>query len=343
MEPPAYLRRAAITFTVYTTMISSAFLKVSAAIAWTATVVFAAPTWQFETSTGEGLIQLLESRAPVTTLNFTASANASIIYPSSPDFVNATHRWSDWHAPEFIVVFYPATERDLPAGLQYMSRHNITYLTSSGGHGSTITLDTVRNGVLISLKNFVYVTLNNTDETVAIRRLLLGARRRPSRQPKSKRLVYTINTKQIDIPQIRQIYNSYSDFVAANPLAAATTVLWEVFAQQAVSAQNPAQTAYPNRKHVNILVLVQGTFTDNSVAGVVDVWAKGWRDQITARSGYDKQYVYVNYAHGDEPLGTMYGYEPWRLERLRGLKAKYDPHEFFNHYNPFAVTGKHVY
>lgn len=44
--------------------------------------------------------------------------------------------------------------------------------------------------------------------------------------------------------------------------------------------------------------------------------------------------TYVNYASSDETLEEKYGYEPWRLARLRALKAKYDPQGRFNFYNP---------
>ena len=46
--------------------------------------------------------------------------------------------------------------------------------------------------------------------------------------------------------------------------------------------------------------------------------------------------AYVNYAAGDESLEARYGYEPWRLEKLRGLKAKYDPESKFMFYNPIS-------
>ena len=35
--------------------------------------------------------------------------------------------------------------------------------------------------------------------------------------------------------------------------------------------------------------------------------------------------TYVNYASSDKTPEMLYGYEPWRLEKLRGLKKKYDP------------------
>lgn len=44
--------------------------------------------------------------------------------------------------------------------------------------------------------------------------------------------------------------------------------------------------------------------------------------------------AYVNYASTDQTAEMPYGYEPWRLEQLRGLKRKYDLEDRFNFYNP---------
>ena len=46
--------------------------------------------------------------------------------------------------------------------------------------------------------------------------------------------------------------------------------------------------------------------------------------------------TYVNYASSDETPEMLYGYEPWRLERLRKLKREYDPRGRFNFYNPIG-------
>lgn len=43
--------------------------------------------------------------------------------------------------------------------------------------------------------------------------------------------------------------------------------------------------------------------------------------------------AYVNYAAGDESLEAKYGYESWRLDRLRALKKTYDPEHKFRFYN----------
>jgi len=45
-------------------------------------------------------------------------------------------------------------------------------------------------------------------------------------------------------------------------------------------------------------------------------------------------HAYVNYAHGDESLQEVYGFESWRQNRLKDLKREYDPHGKFNFYMP---------
>lgn len=47
-------------------------------------------------------------------------------------------------------------------------------------------------------------------------------------------------------------------------------------------------------------------------------------------------HAYVNYAHGDETLEEVYGYEAWRVARLRALKEKYDPLGRFGFYAPIS-------
>ncbi|APA15090.1 hypothetical protein sscle_14g098600 [Sclerotinia sclerotiorum 1980 UF-70] len=51
----------------------------------------------------------------------------------------------------------------------------------------------------------------------------------------------------------------------------------------------------------------------------------------------EKLHAYVNYATGDESQEALYGYEPWRLERLRKLKKEYDPLGRFNFFGPIKM------
>ena len=63
-------------------------------------------------------------------------------------------------------------------------------------------------------------------------------------------------------------------------------------------------------------------------------WATDTRDLWNAGQPERLPTTYINYAAGDEPLESIYGYEPWRLEKLRSLKAQYDPDNKFRYYNP---------
>lgn len=61
---------------------------------------------------------------------------------------------------------------------------------------------------------------------------------------------------------------------------------------------------------------------------VWDLWNGGQPDRLPR--------TYVNYAigHDYETLDSIYGYEPWRLDRLRSLKAIYDPQNRFRFFVP---------
>ncbi|ESZ94484.1 hypothetical protein SBOR_5132 [Sclerotinia borealis F-4128] len=45
-------------------------------------------------------------------------------------------------------------------------------------------------------------------------------------------------------------------------------------------------------------------------------------------------HAYVNYADGEESLQAVYGWDKWRLEKLRKLKAQWDPKNIMRYYVP---------
>lgn len=66
-------------------------------------------------------------------------------------------------------------------------------------------------------------------------------------------------------------------------------------------------------------------------------WARQIRDLMQSGQPGRKLNAYVNYAFGEESQQEVYGYEQWRLERLQGLKRKYDPMGRFNFYESIAI------
>lgn len=63
-----------------------------------------------------------------------------------------------------------------------------------------------------------------------------------------------------------------------------------------------------------------------------------WKRQFIDVSGYGRLQQYVNYGNTtstmEDPPEALYGYEPWRLQKLRALKRKYDPENVFRWYQP---------
>ena len=74
---------------------------------------------------------------------------------------------------------------------------------------------------------------------------------------------------------------------------------------------------------------------DASLDAVSDGIIDDIRDALVKGSG-QSLVAYVNYAKGDESVEALYGYEPWRLEKLRKLKKEYDPFGRFNFYAPIV-------
>lgn len=62
-------------------------------------------------------------------------------------------------------------------------------------------------------------------------------------------------------------------------------------------------------------------------------WAKEAFD-IWTEDQDPKTYVNYVFGHPWETTESVYGYEPWRLNRLRKLKAKYDPQNSFRFFVP---------
>ncbi|KAF2190320.1 FAD-binding domain-containing protein [Zopfia rhizophila CBS 207.26] len=132
----------------------------------------------------------------------------------------------------------------------------------------------------------------------------------------------------------RKVYNIFNN-VTADPRFTYTVFLWEGYSTQAVKAVPEASTAAPWRDY-NLLASPVLTYANKSLSGVALAAAKEMRKVLLDGSNSNKLHAYVNYAFGDETLQELYGFEPWRVERLKKLKKKYDPEGRFNFYAPIA-------
>ncbi|KAI1821333.1 hypothetical protein F4861DRAFT_533018 [Xylaria intraflava] len=151
-------------------------------------------------------------------------------------------------------------------------------------------------------------------------------------------IVGTAGLQVFNVTTQRAIFDLYSKKISQHPGLGGTRVLVEGYAVQGVKMFASDASAYPLRAD-NILTYFDSRFdsADDPLIG----FAEGWRNETVElwNAGQPQRLptTYVNYAAGYESLESMYGYEPWRLERLRQLKSIYDPKNVFAWYNSFVL------
>ncbi|KAI2615592.1 hypothetical protein GGR54DRAFT_257821 [Hypoxylon sp. NC1633] len=155
----------------------------------------------------------------------------------------------------------------------------------------------------------------------------------------SKRITTTAGLQVYNLTAERQIFDGFTKRVASNPnFAAGGGVLHEGYSTAAVDAQDPSLSAYPFRSDHHLMLfdlVVEPNNAEQERAGWV--WANEVRDQWNGGQPGRPVDAYVNYANGKESIEERYGHEHWRIQKLRGLKAKYDPQNRFRFFNPIIA------
>jgi UDP-N-acetylenolpyruvoylglucosamine reductase len=130
----------------------------------------------------------------------------------------------------------------------------------------------------------------------------------------------------------REIYNLFNKNSAKWPdLSQRSRVYYEGYSTLKTQEIPEDSSAFPHRDEY--LVVFYMAVAPPADAAAAREWADGttalWRAGQPSRPNN----VYLNYAMGYESIESMYG-EQWRVDRLRRLKAKYDPQNRFRWYNP---------
>ena len=145
--------------------------------------------------------------------------------------------------------------------------------------------------------------------------------------------VYNLTAERLIYEGFKRRVSQYAD------LTAGAAIMHEGYSTQAVEAMNPADSAYPFRADRH-LMLFNAVVPHPDSEKAAQAWAAEARDQWNAGQPTRPVDAYINYATGLETVEQHYGHESWRIERLRGLKARYDPHNRFRFYNPIIVEQK---
>ncbi|KAK0713564.1 hypothetical protein B0T26DRAFT_873683 [Lasiosphaeria miniovina] len=97
------------------------------------------------------------------------SARASIHLPSDANYTSCvTQRWSSHAAPPFIGTIRPATVEDVQNTVKIAAAHNIPFLATGGGHGVSIQMAALRDGIQIDLAKFNSVHLDTKKRLLTV-------------------------------------------------------------------------------------------------------------------------------------------------------------------------------
>jgi FAD/FMN-containing dehydrogenase len=111
-------------------------------------------------------------------------------------------------------------------------------------------------------------------------------------------------------------------------------IMFEGYSLQGVKRVNSDSTAFPHRDDNMLISPFIFYKADPKLDAKARAFGKSLRQILVDASGEPKLHAYVNYANMDERPEDMYGYDAWRIERLRALKDKYDPQRKFSFYAP---------
>lgn len=149
------------------------------------------------------------------------------------------------------------------------------------------------------------------------------------------RQVFPINLNSYDLINLRTVINLFSTLPVS---LRNSSVLLEGYATNRVLEIPASSTAYAFRSD-RLLTSPVFTYPANDAAAEKFALRLGRQIRTAMLNGTGLELrAYVNYAKGDESQEAVYGYEPWRLERLRQLKKRYDPLRRFNFYEPIKVV-----
>ena len=150
-------------------------------------------------------------------------------------------------------------------------------------------------------------------------------------------LRYPIGLKSYNTEAVRKVYNEIDETIQRVPELSGSVFLLEGYSTQAVQAVDERTTAFPHRED-NILVTSYVQYKpDPALYSAAEELGKKMRAYLQEGSD-DPTHLraYVNYAHGDESLEEVYGWDEWRLKKLRELKALWDPENRMRFYVPIV-------
>lgn len=155
---------------------------------------------------------------------------------------------------------------------------------------------------------------------------------------------FPVNVQNYNIQAQREVFEIFARETLDTPEFSNSFCMFEGYGVHGVKAIASESTAFPHRDdNITIcpVVLYDNKAQDLELDAKAIAFGEKLRQTIFAASSQRELHAYVNYASGDEKPESLYGFEPWRLQKLAALKRKYDPEGKFSYYAPVIQNALH--
>jgi len=150
-------------------------------------------------------------------------------------------------------------------------------------------------------------------------------------------LRYPIGMNTYNVASVRKVYDEFDRMMSSTPELSGSFFLLEGYSTHAVKAVPEESTAFAHRSDELLLTPYIMYKPDAKIDPIAKAFGATMRQYLLdGTEDPGKLRAYVNYAYGDETMQAMYGWEEWRLTKLRELKKVWDPESRMRWYNPIV-------
>ncbi|KAJ5116051.1 hypothetical protein N7456_000399 [Penicillium angulare] len=137
---------------------------------------------------------------------------------------------------------------------------------------------------------------------------------------------YSVGLANMHPTTWRQVWNEYVSWVSINGTGN-SIILMEAYSLEKARSFAPSSSSFAWRNDVNFNAVVIPWYYDTRLGSKAQSWGRKVRNMWRETDDLAAPASYVNFAHGDETLHTVYGDN---VSRLKKVKKEIDPNSVFN-------------
>ncbi|KAK4452741.1 6-hydroxy-d-nicotine oxidase [Podospora aff. communis PSN243] len=134
---------------------------------------------------------------------------------------------------------------------------------------------------------------------------------------------------------MRKLYDLFDELTTSVPELGGSYIFIEGYGTEAVRKVPAVSSAFAHR-HIRAWPNAVLAYRAEKINSTLETTVKAWGEKLRAAmlEGQERQESYVNYAVEQESLNALYGYNDWRLKKLRHLKQVLDPKGRYSFFAP---------